>query len=330
MRLFKKVFYFIIAAIFFVVPVYGHHGFTTIFDMNSVLTFQGKVSRYDWRNPHVYIYVEVPDATGALLEWQLEGDPTPIMTRSGWTPSILTPGDQVAVRINPDRNSERNHGLLVSLTKEDGVFLTPRSGSSTSNNSASSLEGVWDGLPGFSTRTFIYGALTEEGLAAQATYTEADNPTSDCIPFPLPTIVAAPYLNQIEILEDRIVVRTELFQVERTFYTDGRQHPENGQRTNQGHSIAWWEDDVLIVDTTLFSDNRAGNRNGIPSGHQKHTIERYRLSDDGTQLLINYVIEDPQYLIDPMTGSMTWNYAPEREPMPFECNPDNAKLYEVQ
>ena len=321
---------FLIAACWVVTPVSAHHGFTGIFDMNSFVTMQGTVTRYDWRNPHVYIYVETPDENGGLAEWQLEGDPTPIMTRSGWSSTILEPGDPVTVRVNPDRNTERNHGLLVSLTKTDGVFLTPRSGARESSARATSIAGVWDGLAGFETRSFIYGRLTENGASAQAAYTEADNPTSDCVPFPLPTIVAAPYLNEIEILDDRILVRTELFQVERTFYTDGRGHPENGERTNQGHSIAWWENDVLVVDTTLYADNRAGNRSGIPSGAQKHSIERYQLVEDGSRLLIDYWVEDPEYMVDPMTGSMVWAYAPDREPMPFECNPDNASLYELQ
>ena len=321
---------FFIAACWVVTPVSAHHGFTGIFDMNSFVTMQGTVTRYDWRNPHVYIYVETPDENGGLAEWQLEGDPTPIMTRSGWSSTILEPGDPVTVRVNPDRNTQRNHGLLVSLTKADGVFLTPRSGTRESSARATSIAGTWDGLAGFETRSFVYGRLTENGATAQAAYTEADNPTSDCVPFPLPTIVAAPYLNEIEILDDRILVRTELFQVERTFYTDGRGHPENGERTNQGHSIAWWENDVLVVDTTLYADNRAGNRSGIPSGAQKHSIERYQLVEDGSRLLIDYWVEDPEYMVDPMTGSMVWAYAPDREPMPFECNPDNASLYELQ
>jgi len=320
----------VITAVFAAAPVSGHHGFASIFDMDSVVTLHGRVSRYDWRNPHVYIYVETQDESGEMVEWQLEGDPTPIMTRSGWTSTILTPGDPVTVRINPDRNPERKHALLVSLTKADGVFLTPRSGGGASSARATSLAGIWDGLTGFNARQFIYGRLTEKGAAAQAEYTEADNPTSDCVPFPLPTIVAAPYLNEIEMLDDRILIRSELFNVERTFYTDGRGHPENGERTNQGHSIAWWEGEVLVVDTALYADNRAGNRNGIPSGAQKHSVERYQLSEDGTQLQIDYVIEDPEYLVDPMTGSMAWSYAPNREPMPFGCDPENARLFEFE
>ena len=306
----------------------AHHG-NIIFDLDSVVTMQGTVSRYVWRNPHVYIYVETTDDDGEVAEWQLEGDPIPIMTRSGWSPTTLTPGDAVTVRMNPDRNPERNHALMVSLTKPDGVILFPRSGGRAAATRATSIEGVWDGLRGWNTREFIYGELTEAGAAAQAVYTEDDNPVSDCIPYPLPTIVAAPYLNEILIHEDRITIRSEFFGVVRTIYMDGREHPDGGERTNQGHSIGWWEDGVLVVDTNHYEDYRAGNRAGIPSGPLKHSVERYELSDDGTQLFINYTIEDPDYMVDPMRGSMVWDYAPGRELIPIECNPDNARLYEV-
>ena len=310
-------------------PATGHHG-NIIFDLDRVVALQGTVSRYEWRNPHVYIFVESRNDEGQPVTWQLEGDPIPIMTRSGWTSATLTPGDPVTVRLNPDRNSQRGHGLLISLVKADGVVLEPRSGGRASDVRAATLEGVWDGLRGYNTRRFIYGALTEKGATAQAEYTEADNPVSDCIPYPLPTIVAAPYLNEIEILDNRILIRSEFFGVERTIYMDGRSHPQNGERSNQGHSIGSWEGDVLVVDTTLYADYRAGNRAGIPSGPRKHSVEKYALSEDGTQLMIDYVIEDPEYMVDPMVGSMIWDYAPDRELLSIECDQQNARLYELE
>ncbi len=310
-------------------PVSGHHG-NSIFDLESVVTLEGTVSRYEWRNPHVYIYVESGNDAGQLVEWQVEGDPTPIMTRSGWTSTTLRPGDPVTVRMNPDRVAERNHALLVSLTKADGVLLTPRSGGRASSVRATGLAGVWDAVRGYAGRRISFGALTEKGTAAQAVYTEADNEVSECIPYPLPLITLAPYLNKIEILEDRILIRTEFYDVERTIYMDGRGHPQNGERTNQGHSIGSWEGDVLVVNTTLFSDSRTGNLNGIPAGAQKHVVERYQLSEDRTQLIIEFIVEDPEYIAEPITGSVTWDYAPDREMLPVGCDPENARLYEFQ
>jgi hypothetical protein len=312
-----------------IASVSAHHS-NVIFDLDSVVTVRGTVSRYDWRNPHVYIYVESRDAVGAMVEWKLEADPTPIMARSGWARDTLAAGDVVTARAHPDAIQPNEHALLISLAKADGILLTMRSGGRASAQPATSLAGVWDGLRGAKSRTFNYGELTEKGKAAQAAYDESMNPVIDCIPFPSPSIVTAPYLQEIEVLGDRILIRTELFHVERTIYMDGRGHPENGKRTNQGHSIGRWDGDVLVVDTTLFADYRAGNRSGIPSGARKHVVERFRLSDDRTRLLVGYVVEDPEYMAEPMTGETFWDYAPDRRIEPFDCDAENARQYAYQ
>ena len=307
-------------------PVVGHHS-AVIFDRSSSVAFTGTVTRYDWTNPHVYVYVETAADAGEPVVWQLETDATSILTRSGWTSESMTVGDEIVVRAHPDRNTERRHGLIVSLATADGVVLTPRSGGRAAPIGASDLSGVWDGLRGTATRRFIYGALTEKGRAAQARYSESDNPVSDCVPFPLPSIVAAPYLNEIEIRADTILIRSELFNVERTVYMDGREHPANGQRTNQGHSIGRWDGEVLVVDTTLFADNIAGNRSGIAAGAEKHVIERFELSETGTEISIEFIVEDPEYLAEPMIGGIVWDHAPDREFVPFSCDPEVAQRY---
>ena len=307
-------------------PVVGHHS-AVIFDRSSSVAFTGTVTRYDWTNPHVYVYVETTADAGEPVVWQLETDATSILTRSGWTSESVTVGDEVVIRAHPDRNTERRHGLIVSLATADGVVLTPRSGGRAAPIGASDLSGVWDGLRGTATRRFIYGALTEKGRAAQARYSESDNPVSDCVPFPLPSIVAAPYLNEIEIRADTILIRSELFNVERTVYMDGREHPANGQRTNQGHSIGRWDGEVLVVDTTLFADNIAGNRSGIAAGAEKHVIERFELSETGTEISIEFIVEDPEYLAEPMIGGIVWDHAPDREFVPFSCDPEVAQRY---
>lgn len=316
----------LIGALVFSVPVIGHHS-AVIFDTATTIVFKGIVVGYDWTNPHVYVYVERDvNAAGSII-WQLEADATSIMARSGWGPETFSVGDRVVVRANPDRNSARNQGLLVSIVTENGIVRTPRAGGRAASVGSETLSGTWDALRGFTTRRFIYGELTARGRTVQANYNEADNPTSDCIAFPLPTIVAAPYLIQIEIQTDIIFIRSEIFNTDRSIYMDGRGHPESGMRTNQGHSIGWWEDDILVVDTRLFADNLAGNRDGIASGSQKHVIERYELVDEGRQVEVNFSVEDPEYLVDPMVGGIVWDFAPDREFTPFNCDPEVATRY---
>lgn len=309
-------------------PAFAHHS-QAVFDRNSVVTLRGSVGRYEWRNPHVYIYVNVGDDAGEPVEWQLEADATPVMSRSGWRPDTLAPGDAVMVRAHPDSNRERNHALLMSLTTPHGIVLTPRATGRASSVSAADISGVWDGLRGFTTRRFVFGGLTDKAIAAQAAYDESQNPVRDCRAYTTPSLMTLPYLNEIEIRDDRILMRTEFFAVERTIYMDGRGHPTNGERTNQGHSIGRWAGDVLVVDTALFADHPVGMRPGTPSGPYEHVVERFALSEDRTQLLIDFTVEDPEYFAAPMTGSMVWDFAPDRELLSFACEPENARQFAI-
>jgi hypothetical protein len=311
-------------------PALAHHS-GAMFDQTTTVTLEGTVSQFNWANPHVYIFVETTNDSGQTVEWQLETDSTAIMTRDGWTPDTLIPGSRVSVRANPDRNANRPHARLVSLVKEDGQLFTRRSSGRASSVRAESIEGVWDAIRNDDPQRFTVGTPTEEGAAAQAAYSDEDYPAANCIPYSAPHLMAlAPYRFEFDIQDDRVVMNAEFFNVVRTFYTDGRTHPENGERSNQGHSIARWEGDVLVVDTTLFEDDPSGNLRGIPSGAQKHVVERFRLSEDRTQLIIDYVVEDPEFLSEPTTGTSVWDFAPDGEMLPFGCSRENASFYFVE
>ena len=320
-------------------PASGHHS-PADFRQDSQVTIQGSVSRVDWRNPHVYIYIDTTNAAGEKVEWMIETDPVPILTRNGWSVESLAFGDLVTIRANPDRNTKRNHALLISIALEDGVVLTPRSNGVDVSSRASSLPGVWDAMRGFNQRRLSDRTpdvtTTEKGTASQLAYSRSANPAAGCVPYPSPYLPLLPYLNEIELHEDTVTIRSEFFNVDRTVYMDGRGHPENGARTNQGHSVGRWEDDVLVVDTTHFEDHLLGNTlplsgaQGIPSGAQKHVVERYQLSEDGTRVLIDFLVEDPEYLAEPFTATMEWDYAQEIEPIRFGCEPEEARRFTFQ
>ena len=320
-------------------PASGHHS-ASIFDTTSVVALQGTVTRFSWTNPHVYIYVETQDNTGELVEWEIETDATPILTRSGWTSDSLLPGDLITVRAHPDKRTEANHALLVSIAKGTGETLAGRSyflreENTELLNGASDMSGVWElGLSAF--RGF-YAAwanvvFTDKGILSQAEYEIlSDSPQAQCIAIPPPASLIAPNLNEITLHENSIVIRNERFNVERTIYTDGRGHPENGELTNQGHSIGWWEGGTLVVDTTLFEIHRSPIiGNGVSSGLNKHVVERYTLSNDGTNIAIDFILEDPEYLVEPFTGTVAWHYAPHFQMLGFDCDPENAKRFTLE
>ena len=314
------------------IPLSAHHS-ASQFDPTSPVTIQGTVTRVDWTNPHVYIYIDTKGANGAAERWMIETDATPILIRSGWSRDSVKVGAPVTVRASPDRNKSRNHALLVSLSTGSGPVLVARAPVVRTAVRATSVAGVWNSLRGFGQRRFGTLKPTAKGLAAMKAFNEAASPIAECVPYVAPQLPTLPYLTDIEVRGDRVIMRSEFFNVDRTVYMDGRPHPPSGMRTRQGHSIGRWEGDALVVDTVAFADHRVGNAfgsgfaAGLPSGPQKHVVERYRLSDDGARMLIDFLVEDPEYLAEPLTASAEWDYAPEQRLQRFGCEPEQARRF---
>lgn len=307
----------------------AHHS-DARYDQTTVIGLQGVVTRYLWRNPHVTFYIEAEDANGNTVEWGVEIGSTPIMSRSGWTADLLAPGEVVTVQAHPDRN-HRAHVMMISLEKSDGSIWAQNESDFGTTASATSIAGLWKGTAettGQFVQEFESIALTPAGAAARAAFDyQLHSPIADCVPPPSPDSVlgSTVYLNEIELLDDRVIIRSEFFDAVRTIYLDGRAHPENGERTNQGHSIGRWEGDVLHVDTALFADHRDASGNGVPSGAQKHLIERFYLNEDGTRLVVDIELSDPEYLAETLITSKSLVYVPQLELLPYNCDPEFSR-----
>ncbi len=102
-------------------PVSGHHSDAGL-DMDSVSTFEGTVTEFNWRNPHIYITVETTDGRGEQVEWTVQTSSTNTVTRMGWTRESLSIGDRVTVRAHPARDG-RPYALLDVIEKEGGIVL---------------------------------------------------------------------------------------------------------------------------------------------------------------------------------------------------------------
>jgi hypothetical protein len=305
--------------------VSAHHS-DAGYDQERIIGFEGTVTRYLWRNPHITVFVEVAGENGQPVEWGVETGSTPIMTRSGWSRDLFAPGDVIAVRAHPDRQ-HRAHAMMISIEKSDGSVWIQDESDTQATASATSLAGVWKGI-GATTGPFARSLdampLTPAGESAKASYNfQTDSPIRDCIAPPAPGSVVGStvYLNGFEILDDRVIIRSEFFDAERIVYLDGRGHPEDGERTNQGHAIGHWEGDTLVVDTALFADHRSANGTGVPSGPNKHLVERFSLSDDGTRMIVEVELEDPDYLVGTFRGTKELLYAPHLQLYRYDCDP---------
>jgi hypothetical protein len=104
------------------VIVRAHHSFAP-FDLTMEKTITGTVNRFEWTNPHSWIWVDVPNEKGGVDSWAVEGMSPNYLARRGWSKSTLKPGEKITISIRPLRNGQ-NGGMFVRATLADGRVLT--------------------------------------------------------------------------------------------------------------------------------------------------------------------------------------------------------------
>src|SRR5688572_231073 len=178
-----------------------------MFDTSKEILIEGKVARFDWVNPHMYLVVETtgPDGKPALVEG--EGVAITQALVDGLKREALQPGTPVVMRANPNRGGWGKQMRILDVTTEDGE-IHPFYAANTRERRltpAESLEGKW--APSRQALGAGFGAMarwpvTPEGRAAQADLT-ADGL---CFVEPVPFLAVLDEMRTIEIGEDEVVM----------------------------------------------------------------------------------------------------------------------------
>lgn len=79
------------------VPLFAHHAFAAEYDRTKPVKVEGKVSKVEWMNPHIWFYVDVKDANGKVTTWGFSGGPPGMLQRRGITKDVLKVGDTIKV-----------------------------------------------------------------------------------------------------------------------------------------------------------------------------------------------------------------------------------------
>jgi hypothetical protein len=102
---------------------FAHHSFA-MYDRDKTDTVAGIVKEYEWTNPHVWIHVMAPDATGKPIEWSFEMQSIAQDAAAGWRADSVKPGDKVSIDFHPLKDGTRG-GQLVAATIANGQRLGP-------------------------------------------------------------------------------------------------------------------------------------------------------------------------------------------------------------
>jgi hypothetical protein len=100
-------------------PALAHHSYA-MFDLEKRVTVSGTVAKVEWANPHVFIWMYVPNDKGTYDLYGFEAGAVSLLTRYGWTKATAKTGEKVTVEYFPLKD-HRPGGAFISMTHADGT-----------------------------------------------------------------------------------------------------------------------------------------------------------------------------------------------------------------
>src|SRR5215471_2434403 len=131
----------------FSAPVLAHHS-AAAYDTQQEVKVTGTVTEYKFRNPHVYMTLQVKNADGSTSTIEVEAGAASVLGPLGFTRDAVAVGDVVTISGNPARNAADKSMLGKELTKKDGKYYPLNISSKsiyTANAAATatSIAGTW-------------------------------------------------------------------------------------------------------------------------------------------------------------------------------------------
>jgi hypothetical protein len=327
----------------------AHHGLSGF--ESEFQTLRGVVTRYEWANPHVYVYVDVQVPDEGTVTWTVEGAWSGFLVNYGFSRDLLEPGDPVELTGRLSRNAGRREMLgytvsidggpamrFTNLPMRDLAYDVPSPGRGAlpsdrvSLSGAYALVGAW--LPLNPTQTiltarspFLIGAPPSRPRLPSGP-NDSDLLRAQCIPYSPPFNMTVEGVKGFEIRGGNIAIfDTSVGDVERVVQMTTDSHGASDSDNMQGDSIGYWDGSALVVET-VFNDNEQGViASGLPFSGVSRMEERFELSQDRSMLKYRYSIESPDYLKLPITGSVDWAFRPDIELPRLPCDPENARRF---
>ena len=97
------------------------------YDLTALTSVKGTVTKFEWSNPHAYIYLEAKDEKGNVVEWTAELASLGMLARVNWKRDTIKPGDEITITGNRAKNG-RAIMHLDKIVFANGQELSARVG----------------------------------------------------------------------------------------------------------------------------------------------------------------------------------------------------------
>jgi hypothetical protein len=102
----------------------AHHNMSALFDFNNRATITGTLTKFDWRNPHIQLIVDVKK-DGQMETWTLEGPPPIFFKERDISKSDFENAFGKTVTAEASRARDGSHsGLLRTMTLPGGKLVS--------------------------------------------------------------------------------------------------------------------------------------------------------------------------------------------------------------
>lgn len=137
-----KVLFLVTIGFMSMASVQAHHSFRAQYDSSKPVTLRGYVTKVEWYNPHVYIYLDVENAETAEYEsWGVEMGPPHMLQNRGWKRNSMQVGDEIIVEATRARDGSTTANARSVQRADTGEVMGAASSESQTLNGGAGLGG---------------------------------------------------------------------------------------------------------------------------------------------------------------------------------------------
>jgi len=164
--------------------------------------------------------------------------------------------------------------------------------------------------------------FSAEGKAAYGQINTQYDPTGFCLLPGIPRMNNSPFPMRIVQTPDSIIFLYEYMATFRAVPLT-HEHSKNLQPTFMGESIAWWDQDLLVVDTIGLNDRTWLDTAGHPHSEALHVTERYQMTDSN-HIAYEVTVDDPKMYTKPWSNHrVIERMKPSDHLMEYSCDENN-------